>query len=77
MRSTLIGWGTIPSVSSAASVPRRGEKMNVKAPSKPTSSTTESVSSKSASVSPGNPTMMSVVRAQSGTCSRMSATRSR
>ena len=50
--------------------------MNVKAPSKPTSSTTSSVSAKSASVSPGKPTMMSVVIAQSGTCSRISATRS-
>ena len=40
--------------------------MNVKAPSKPTSSATSSVSAKSASVSPGKPTMMSVVIAQSG-----------
>ena len=31
MRSTLTGWGTTPSVIAAASVPRRGEKTNVKA----------------------------------------------
>ena len=61
----------------AASVPRRGEKMNVNAASYPTSSTTSSVSRKSASVSPGKPTMMSVVIAASGTCSRIIATRSR
>ena len=41
-----------------------------------TSSTTSSVCSKSSSVSPGKPTMMSVVIAQSGTCSRIIATRS-
>ena len=31
MRSTFTGCGTRPSVSSAASVPRRGEKRNVNA----------------------------------------------
>ena len=51
--------------------------MKVNAPSKPTSSQTSSVSWKSASVSPGKPTMMSVVSAMSGLCSRISATRSR
>ena len=33
MRATLTSWGTRPSVSVAASVPRRGEKTKVKAPS--------------------------------------------
>jgi len=50
--------------------------MKVNAPSKPTASQTASVSAKSASVSPGKPTMMSVVSAMSGLCSRISATRS-
>ena len=44
----------------AAGVPGRGEYWNMKAPSKRASRTTSSVASKSASVSPGNPTMMSV-----------------
>ena len=42
--------------------------------SNPTTSTSERVSAKSASVSPGNPTMMSVVSAMSGIASRMRST---
>ena len=60
---------------SAASVPRRGEYMNVNPSTKPTSSDISSVGAKSSSVSPGKPTMMSVVIAGSGTRSRISATR--
>ena len=37
IRSTFTGWGTSPSVISAAAVPRRAENRNVKALSKPTS----------------------------------------
>ena len=44
----------------AARVPGRGEYWNVYALSNPARSTTSSVSAKSSSVSPGNPTMMSV-----------------
>ena len=54
IRSRLTSGGSW-SGSVAAVVPRRGEKMNVKAESKRTSSTTSIVSSKSASVSPGKP----------------------
>ncbi len=58
---------------SAALVPGRGEKMNVYAPSYPASATTDSVSSKSSSVSPGNPTMMSVDTARSVMAARAAA----
>jgi hypothetical protein len=50
----------------AAGVPGRMEYWKVKALEKRAASTTRSVSSKSASVSPGKPTMMSVVIAASG-----------
>ena len=58
----------------AAGVPGRIEYWKVKAEEKRDSRTTRSVSSKSSSVSPGKPTMMSVVIAASGMRSR---TRSR
>jgi hypothetical protein len=61
----------------AASVPRRGEKTKVKAPSYPTCSTTSRVSAKSASVSPGKPTMMSVVNVTPGIAARSPARMSR
>ena len=54
-------------------MPGRGEYWNVKAPAKRASATSESVSAKSASVSPGKPTMMSVVIAASGIASRTRA----
>ena len=76
MRSPFTSCGTW-AARVAASVPRRGENMKVKAESKRTASTTSSVSSKSSSVSPGKPTMMSVLSAQSGARSRIIATRSR
>ena len=44
--------------------------VNVKAWSKPTSSTTSSVWQKSSSVSPGKPTITSVVKAMSGIAAR-------
>ena len=58
----------------AAGVPSRIEYWNVNALAKRACSTTRMVSSKSSSVSPGNPTMMSVVIAANGMRSR---TRSR
>ena len=54
----------------AAGVPGRGEYWNVKALAKRARSTTSRVCSKSASVSPGKPTMMSVVIAASGIAAR-------
>ena len=76
MRSTFTACGTSPSMISDASVPPQ-KNTKVKAPSYPTASAISGVRVKSSSVSPGKPTMMSVVRATSGTCSRMRATRSR
>jgi hypothetical protein len=61
----------------AASVPSRGEKMNVYVLSKSASAATSSVRAKSSSVSPGKPTMMSVVTARSGMSRRASARRCR
>ena len=58
----------------AAGVPGRGLYWKVNAPEKRLASTTRSVSAKSASVSPGKPTMTSVVIAASGIWAR---TRSR
>ena len=55
---------------SAAGVPGRLEYWKVKAPAKRASRTTSRVSSKSSSVSPGKPTMMSVVIAASGIAAR-------
>ena len=74
-RSPATAGSTKRSVIVAASVPGRGEKMNVKASSKRASAATSSVRSKSSSVSPGNPTMMSVDTARSGTIRRASASR--
>ena len=54
----------------AAGVPGRGEYWNVKAPLKRACCTSDRVSSKSASVSPGKPTMMSVVMAAAGIAAR-------
>ena len=53
------------------------EDEKVKALSKPAASTTSSVCSKSASVSPGKPTMMSVPIARSGIAARSRSTSSR
>ena len=61
----------------AARVPGRGEKMKVYALSYAASAQTASVSSKSSSVSPGKPTMMSVVTARSSIAARAAARRSR
>jgi hypothetical protein len=58
----------------AAGVPGRIEYWKVKAPANRAAVTTSSVAVKSLSVSPGKPTMMSVVMAASGIASR---TRSR
>ncbi|MNW60336.1 hypothetical protein D3C74_383110 [compost metagenome] len=58
----------------AAGVPGRWEYWNVKADENREASTTRSVSAKSSSVSPGKPTMRSVVIDASGMASR---TRSR
>src|SRR5512133_1265651 len=76
IRSRLTSSGIWSSIT-AASVPARGEYTNVNAPSKPTSSTTSSVSRKSVSVSPGKPTMRSVVSARSGIAARSSSARRR
>ena len=57
----------------AAGVPGRIEYWKVKAELKRDASTTRIVSAKSASVSPGKPTMMSVVIAASGMRSRTSS----
>ena len=54
----------------AAGVPGRGEYSNVNADENRASSTIRIVSSKSSSVSPGNPTMMSVEICASGIASR-------
>ncbi len=54
----------------AAGVPGRFEYWNVKAPANRASRTTCSVCAKSSSVSPGKPTMMSVVMAASGMAAR-------
>jgi hypothetical protein len=54
----------------AASVPGRGEYWKVNAESKRASSTMARVSAKSASVSPGKPTMMSVEQASPGMAAR-------
>src|SRR6185437_445557 len=59
-----------------AGVPSRGEYLKVYASSKPTLSTRSRVSQKSASVSPGNPTMMSVVRPRPGRARRNASTTS-
>ena len=66
--------GGTASGSAAAAVPGRGEKTNVKAASNPAASTRCRVSSKSSSVSPGKPTMRSVVIAMSGTAARKAST---
>ena len=76
-RSATTSPGTNSDSMAAARVPGRGEKMNVNAESYPASAHTASVSSKSASVSPGNPTMTSVVTAKSSTAARAAASRSR
>ena len=60
-----------------AGVPSRGENLNVNASSNPTSRTALSVSSKSSSVSPGNPTMTSVVSPSPGIAARSRATQSK
>src|SRR6476646_2186157 len=60
-----------------AGVPSRGENLKVKASSKASSRTALSVSSKSASLSPGNPTMTSVVNASPGIAARSRATQSK
>ncbi len=67
-RSLAVSPSTWPSIE-AAGVPARFEYRKVNALSNRTLSTTSSVSSKSSSVSPGNPTMMSVVIETSGTAS--------
>ena len=54
----------------AAGVPARIEYWKVKAPAKRAAATTSRVPWKSASVSPGKPTMMSVVIAASGIAAR-------
>ena len=64
-RSLTTSAGTWPGMSAAA-VPGRLEYWNVKAPANRAWRTTSSVSSKSRSVSPGKPTMMSVVMAAVG-----------
>jgi hypothetical protein len=61
----------------AASVPGRGEYWKVKAESNRACSTRSRVSAKSASVSPGNPTMMSVEKATPGMAARRLARISR
>ena len=76
IRSPFVSSGTWSGIE-AASVPWRGLKTNVKALSKPASSTTSRVSAKSRSVSPGNPTMRSVVNARSGIAARILSTRAR
>ena len=65
-RSAMTSGGTSSSTSSAAAVPGRGEKMKVNVESNCASAATSSVASNSASVSPGKPTMRSVVTARSG-----------
>ena len=72
-RSCTVGALTWPSIV-AAGVPGRMEYLKVNAPAKRAWRTRSRVSSKSWSVSPGNPTMMSVVMAASGMLAR---TRSR
>ena len=57
----------------AAGVPGRLEYWNVKAAENRAARTTSSVDWKSASVSPGKPTMMSVVIAASGMAARTSS----
>ncbi|GAA1072730.1 hypothetical protein GCM10009605_05320 [Nocardiopsis composta] len=61
--------GSWPSIS-AAGVPGRLEYWKVNAEANRDSATTSRVSWKSSSVSPGKPTMMSVVMAASGMASR-------
>ena len=58
----------------AAGVPGRFEYWNVKAPANRACRTTSSVAWKSASVSPGKPTMTSVVIAASGRAARTRST---
>ena len=57
----------------AAGVPGRGEYWKVNAEANRAFSTTSSVAAKSSSVSPGNPTMMSVEIAASGIAARTSS----
>ena len=54
-------------------MPGRGEYWNVNALANRAARTTSSVAAKSASVSPGKPTMMSVVIAASGSDARTSS----
>ena len=68
-RSCTTSLGTWSSIV-AAGVPGRMEYWKVKALEKRAARTTSSVPWKSTSVSPGKPTMMSVVMAASGMCSR-------
>ena len=68
-RSSLTASGTWPAAA-AAGVPGRGEYLNEKACAKPTWRTSASVASKSASVSPGWPTMKSDDSARSGRVAR-------
>jgi hypothetical protein len=60
-----------------ARVPGRGEYWNVYAWSNRASRTTSSVARKSSSVSPGNPTMMSVETAMPGMAARIRRSQSR
>ena len=68
-RSCTTSAGTCSSIV-AAGVPGRVEYRNVNAPANLACRTTSRVSAKSLSVSPGNPTMMSVVIAASGIAAR-------
>ena len=69
-RSSFTFSGTCSSEYPKALVPGRGEYLNIKAIVNPTSRTMSKVCSKSASVSPGNPTIMSVDKAISGRACR-------
>ena len=75
-RSCTTSLGTWSSIV-AARVPGRGEYWNVNALSNRARSTTSSVAAKSSSVSPGNPTMMSVETAISGIAARIRSSQSR
>ena len=68
-RGQLVGQGVSSSMA-AAGVPSRREYGNTWIFAKPTWRAKAQVSSKSSSVSPGKPTMMSVVSAISGTMAR-------
>ncbi len=77
-RASTTSGGTVHSAGiRVAGVPSRAENLKVKASSKRTSRQSESVSSNSSSVSPGNPTMMSVVSPSPGIAARRRETQSR